>query len=100
VQAIVTNPPFRLAEEFVAHALELVPLAVFLLRLSFLESTRRTPILDTGKLARIHVFKNRLPFMHRAGWQGPRSTSAIPFAWFVFSRDHRGPTTVDRISWR
>jgi hypothetical protein len=108
VEAIVTNPPFRFAQPFVEHALELVPVATFLLRLAFLESTRRSPILDTGMLARVHVFRNRLPDMHRGDWVGlrapassssPTSSSSRPFAWFVFDRDHRGPTTIDRISW-
>jgi hypothetical protein len=38
VEAIVTNPPFGLAEQFVAHALELCPLVGMLLRLPFYES--------------------------------------------------------------
>ena len=37
-QAIVTNPPFRYATEFVEHALELCPRVIMLLRLAFLES--------------------------------------------------------------
>src|SRR5215472_10918940 len=38
VNAIVTNPPFKLAEEFVGHALHLgIPKIVMLLRLAFLE---------------------------------------------------------------
>ena len=45
-QAIVTNPPFKLAEEFVEHALDLCPRVVMLLRLAFLESDRRTGILE------------------------------------------------------
>jgi hypothetical protein len=98
-EAIVTNPPYRLAQQFVQHALELVPLVVMLLRLAFLESERRRTILDSGTLARIHVFRNRLPMMHRDGWQGPRASSAIPFAWFVWSRTHAGPPTINRISW-
>ena len=57
VEAIVTNPPFKLAAAFVAHALDLCPKVVMLLRLAFLESERRTPILDGGKLARVHVFR-------------------------------------------
>jgi hypothetical protein len=52
VQAIVTNPPFKNAAAFVAHALELCPRVIMLLRLAFLESTRRAPILDGGHLAR------------------------------------------------
>jgi hypothetical protein len=97
--AVVTNPPYALAEKFILNALEHAPLAVMLLRLAFLESARRAPLLDTGLLARVHVFANRLPMMHRAGWTGRRASSAIAFAWFVFDRHHTGPSTIDRIRW-
>jgi hypothetical protein len=98
VEMILTNPPFRYATEFVKHALELVPHVIILARLAFLESERRRPILDCGRLARVHVFRNRLPMMHRDGWTGPRASSSVPFAWFVWSWDHVGPATIDRIS--
>jgi hypothetical protein len=98
-EAIVTNPPFSLADRFVLTALERAPLVIMLLRLAFLEGGRRSRILDTGKLARVHVFTNRLPMMHREGWDGPKATSAIPFAWFVFHSFHKGPATIDRIRW-
>src|SRR5262249_14097510 len=97
VEAITTNPPYRIATAFVTHALKLCPRVVMLLRLAFLESAKRAPVLDTGKLARVHVFKRRLPMMHRDGWAGPRASSAIPFAWFCWERNHCGPTTIDRI---
>ena len=100
VKAIITNPPFKIAADFVAHGLELCPLVIMLLRLSFLESESRTEILDGGQLARVHVFSNRLPQMHRRGWEGPKSSSTVCYAWFVWDRDHRSPTTIDRISWR
>ena len=99
VDAIVTNPPFKLAQEFVAHALELCPRVVMLLRLAFLESDRRSPILDTGRLARVHVFRKRLPMMHRAGWDGKHSNSGMAFAWFCWDRDHSGPAQLHRLSW-
>jgi hypothetical protein len=99
VQAIVTNPPFKNASEFVAHALELCPRVVMLLRLAFLESARRSPILDGGQLARVHVFRNRLPMMHRAGWKGPKVSNPTAFAWFVWDRNHRGATELRRLSW-
>jgi hypothetical protein len=99
VQAIVTNPPFKNAGEFVAHALTLCPKVVMLLRLAFIESTRRTPILDGGYLARVHVFKNRLPMMHRHGWEGNKTNSGMAFAWFVWDRNHEGPTELRRLSW-
>lgn len=99
VQAVVTNPPFKNAGEFVSKALELCPKVVMLLRLAFLESEKRRPILDTGTLARVHVFRNRLPMMHRDGWDGKLSGNAMAFAWFVWDRDHRGPTELRRLSW-
>jgi hypothetical protein len=37
--------------------------------------------------------------MHRAGWTRNKASSAIAFAWVVWDRSHRGPTTLDRISW-
>jgi hypothetical protein len=97
MQCVLTNPPYQLAEEFVRHALKHSPLVIMLLRLAFLESERRTEILESSGLARVHVFRKRLPMMHRAGWTGPRASSAMPFAWFVWERGYRGPTTIDRI---
>jgi hypothetical protein len=98
-QAIVTNPPFKLAGQFATHALHLAPKVVMLMRLAFLESEGRSAILDGGFLARVHVFRNRLPMMHREGWDGPKSTNTMAFAWFVWDRSHRGATTLHRISW-
>jgi hypothetical protein len=99
IEAIVTNPPYSLAEKFVTKSLTHAPLVMMLLRLAFLESVRRSPLLDTGLLARVHVFANRLPMMHRDGWTGRKASSAIAFAWFVFDREHSGPATIDRIRW-
>lgn len=102
IGAIVTNPPFKLANQFVAHALTLAPKVVMLLRLAFLEGTGRSPIMDGGALARVHVFKNRLPMMHRAGrgtMVAKTNSSAMAFAWFVWERTHQGPTEMRRLSW-
>ena len=99
VEAIVTNPPYQSAEKFVAHALELCPRVIMLLRLAFLESERRCHILEDRGLARVHVFRKRLPMMHRDGWQGRKASSGMAFAWFVWSRGYAGPAAIDRISW-
>lgn len=97
IGAIVTNPPFKDAARFVEHALMLCPRVIMLLRLAFLESQGRTDILEGGQLARVHVFRKRLPLMHRDNWTGKRSTSTMAFAWFTWLRDHNGPTTLHRL---
>jgi len=98
--AIVTNPPYNMADKFVRHALKLHPdKVVMLLRLAFLESERRTGILENAGLARVYLFRNRLPMMHRHGWKGRRASSSIPFAWYVWERGYAGLPVVHRISW-
>jgi hypothetical protein len=97
--AIITNPPFSLAEEFVEVALERAPLVIMLLRLAFYESERRCHILENCGLARIHAFRRRLPMMHRANYNGPKANSGMAFAWYVYERSYKGPTIIDRISW-
>ena len=99
VTTVLTNPPYMYADEFVRHALKLVPRVVLLLRLAFLEGIGRSDIIDGGQLARVHVFRNRVQMMHRDGWEGPHASSALALAWFVWHRDHRGPTELHRISW-
>jgi hypothetical protein len=95
--AIVTNPPYRHAEQFAVHALELVPDVFLLLRLAFIESVRRTALLEESGLRAVHVFRRRLPRMHRDGWNGPRTSSSMCFAWFCWRRGYRGRTILDRI---
>lgn len=103
IDTIVTNPPFKLAEEFAAHALVLVPEVYMLLRVAFLEGLRWERGLKEH-LARVWVFAPRLPMMHRSGWDGPvNSNSGIAFGWFVFHRgwvsDGNKPS-IDWINWR
>jgi hypothetical protein len=104
---ILTNPPFQWVEAFVAHALELSPLVIMLLRLAFFEAGSgahrkhklRAHVLDGIPPARIHVFRKRLPMMHRDEWAGRKANSGMAFSWWIWDRDHTGPTTIDRISW-
>jgi hypothetical protein len=98
-EAIVTNPPFKDAQAFVAKALDMCPRVIMLLRLAFLESERRCSILEDRGLARVHVFRKRLPMMHRDNWVGRKANSGMAFAWFVWDRAHIGPPTIHRISW-
>lgn len=97
---IITNPPFKQADDFVRHAMKLECNAIVLLRLAALEGARRADIIE-GHLIGVMPFIERLPMMHRDGWQGPRTTSTTPYAWFVFCPDGRdGPVQLERISWR
>lgn len=96
---IVTNPPFKNSEEFARHALTLTTgKVVFLLRLVWLAGKSRGEMFRRSPLARVLIFSSRLPMMHRGGYEGPKSSSAIDFAWFVFEHGYIGKPTIDWIS--
>jgi predicted RNA methylase len=98
VKTILTNPPFRWANDFVRHALALAPRVVIFQRLTFLEGQARSDVLDGGQLARVHVFRNRIPMLHRDGWDGPKiERSLCPYCWFVWEQNHEGRAQLDRI---
>ena len=99
---IVTNPPFKNADEFVRHGLRLCSKVIMLLRWAYAEGAGRSDIMDQH-CSRIWLGKERLSAMHRDQWDGPKLTnSAMPFAWFVFEREPQTPGSIQlrRMSWR
>jgi len=68
---IVSNPPYKDADHFVRHALDLVPHVHLLLRVAFLESVRRTDVLEHRGLRTVRVFRNRLRTITRRPWSTP-----------------------------
>lgn len=102
IEAIVTNPPYKLADQFVRKALELVPTVYMLLRWAYAEGVGRSDIID-GNLSRVWLGRERLPMMHRDGREGKiQGQSAMPFAWFVFEQNPANPGVIkfQRMSWR
>lgn len=92
---IITNPPFKLAEEFVRHALHVTTGKVAMLaRLAFLEGKARRQMFESTPLARVWVFSSRLA-ISRAGeeWRSKQG-GLIAFAWFVWDHEHSGPPTI------
>lgn len=98
--AVITNPPFKLAREFVDTALEHAPYVAMLLRLAFLEGGARKPWFQSGSLARVHISSRRLPMMHRDGWTGPKAGSAVCHAWFVWDKRHEGRPEIQWFDWK
>ncbi len=106
---IVTNPPYGdVLNAFVAHALRVhrPRKMALLLNLNFLcgfADGDRNFVMDENPPARVHVFKRRLPMMHRDGWDGPEASSRMNTAWFVWERQPDGTygdsTAMRRVDW-
>lgn len=106
---IVTNPPYgEVLNDFVAHALrEHRPRKMaLLLNLNFLcgfADDNRNFVMDENPPARVYVFKHRLPMMHREGWDGPKASSRMNTAWFVWELQSNATygksTALHRVDW-
>jgi hypothetical protein len=101
VSAIVSNPPYKLADAFVRHGLALGLPVIVLLRLMAIEGASRSDLIDRH-LRAVWAGIERLPTMHREGWEGPRiAVAGMPFGWFVFEPgDRQGSIALRRMSWR
>ena len=95
VQAVVTNPPYCLAGQFVTTALTVATDKVaMLLKLAFLEGVSRKTMFETTPLARVWVCSRRLT-MTRNG-EARTGGGMIAFAWFVWEHGWEGPP---RLGW-
>lgn len=102
IDAVVTNPPFKLAQDFAEHALDLFPRVYLFMRLPFLAGCNkgRVKLIDGGYLHQVIVLSRRPPMMHRAGWTGNLSNTGMDFAWFCWNRHYRADTRVRRFDWK
>lgn len=106
---IVSNPPYGdVLNDFVAHALRVhrPRKMALLLNLNFLcgfKDEARSFVMDDNPPARIYVFKRRLPMMHREGYDGPKASSRMNTAWFVWELQPDGTygqeTSMKRVDW-
>ena len=95
---IVTNPPFKHAEEFVRKALDLTTGKVAMLcRLAWLEGKQRRELFEGTPLARVWVFAGRLS-MHRGKLGETGQGGMLAFAWFVWEHGHQGPPSLGWVS--
>ncbi len=98
---IVTNPPFKMAEQFVRHALDLgADKVAMMLRLAWLEGSQRKALFESTPLARVLVASRRLSMSRGGVDQGKGGGSMIAFAWFVWDRSHTGAPELGWFDWR
>lgn len=96
---IITNPPYKLATEFILHALSLLPdggRCIMFLKTTFLEGEKRHRLLFSKyPPRRILQFSKRVLCAKNAEFQKMRKVgSAVSYAWFVWEKGYKGETTI------
>lgn len=93
VEAILTNPPFPEAEQFVDRAFAIFPncrRVILFHRLAWLEGRKRGVWFPSVGLARVWVHSSRQS-LRPGGKAIKESGGSVAFAWFTFIRGHSGP---------
>ena len=93
-EAIVTNPPFGLATEFIAHALARTEAAdgfvAMLLRTDFDHAKTRQHLFGSRK-----QFAKKLVLTKRIVWfERPGAAPSFNHAWFIWDWKHEGPPVL------
>lgn len=97
VDNIITNPPYRLAEEFIKHALQCARKKVaMLLKLVFLEGVTRYDLFQNTPLKTVYVFCRRQRIT--IGGKEMKNSSMIAYAWFVWDKSYTGKPTISWIN--
>lgn len=97
---VITNPPFKLAQDFIEKSLELLndngKVAMFL-KVQFLEGTGRKEFFEKAPLKYVYVFRARQsPWMNGSpvDEKGKKWSSTMCFAWFIFEKGFEGEPII------
>jgi hypothetical protein len=93
INNIITNPPYNIANDFVAKALEVADKKVaMLLRLAYLEGQERYDTLySVTPPTRVWVFSERITFYKKGATKKGSGTTA--YGWFVWDKEDSSKKT-------
>ena len=93
--AIITNPPFSLAKEFILKACGVAPRFAFLLPLSYLHGKERhDEIYTRGILEKIYVFTRYPLLLREIRADGRHETGMMVYAWYIFNTAYEGEPVI------
>jgi len=94
---IITNPPYKYAQEFVEKSMELISegnnIAMFL-KLLFLEGKSRRKMFDKYPPKIIYVSSSRV-VCAKNGEFDKANGSAVCYAWFIWEKGFKGKPTIE-----
>lgn len=90
-RAIITNPPYAMAREFIEKALELSQFVVaMLLRTDFDHAKGRTHLFKDCP-----YFSKKLVLTKRIVWfDDKKAAPSFNHAWYIWDKEHEGPPTL------
>lgn len=93
---IITNPPYKYAQEFIEKSIDLIEdgnKVAMLLRLQFLEGKRRKELFKKYPPKFVYVFNGRINCAKNGDFKTYNS-SAMSYAWYVWEKGYKGETII------
>jgi len=93
---IITNPPFKLAEEFVEKGINLIETGnklILFLKIQFLEGQRRNKLFKKYPLKYVYVHSARQLCSRNADFENFKATTQF-YAWYVWEKGYKGETIL------
>lgn len=92
---IITNPPYKFAQEFVERALDLISdgnKVCMFLKVQFLEGKKRKALFEKYPPKTVWVSSSRLLCAKNGDFKGMRDGggSAVAYAWYVWEKGYKG----------
>jgi hypothetical protein len=91
---IITNPPYKYAQEFVEKSMEILDegkLCCMLLKLTFLEGNKRYEMFKKYPPKKILVFSNRIQCALGGDFEKyPALGGAVAYAWYIWEKGYNG----------
>jgi len=100
---IITNPPYKFAQKFIEHGLEIIPdgyKACMFLKIQFLEGKARKKLFKKYPPKVIYVSSSRIMCAKNAQFETmvKGGGSAVAYAWYVWEKGYNGDTIVKWIN--
>ena len=96
---IITNPPYKYAQQFIEKALEIIPVGnrvAMFLKVQFLETKGRRELFRRDPPAKIYVSSNRLMCAKNGDFKGliKSGGSAVAYSWFIWEKGFKGDPVI------
>ena len=97
-RVILTNPPYSLANEFIKHALDILPeggVYIALMNITYLAGQKRyNEIYSNGTLRDVYIFSKRIECWRNNDKEKYGNKAMVDFAWFVFQKGYKGQPQI------
>jgi len=94
---IITNPPYKYAQEFVEKSLSIIPIGnkvAMFLKLTFLEGQKRKQMFLINPPKKIYIYSKRKQCAKGGEFKG---SSAVAYAWYVWEKGYKGKPEIEWI---